>query len=180
MGIEDEIRSIFADFENGEFENQKMIDYHLFKETHFIKYIKGGFFYKLLENGEFEITRKRTGSFYFKNGNMIIALRLLMTGEYSGREVARIVPCSWWIPTKIIEVLGDKLKCKCGTPLKDHKGWCHFRFEKSETRKEFMKLWEYNKRNITKSDYAETITKLMMESRSLKIPIKRPEFIRFY
>ncbi|KKN61940.1 hypothetical protein LCGC14_0517090 [marine sediment metagenome] len=38
------------------------------------------------------------------------------------------------------------LACKCGKPLREHRGWCSERYKKSEKRQAFIKSWPKRKK----------------------------------
>lgn len=75
------------------------------------------------------------------------AIKMLTSGEYSIREVAKETRYS---PVTIMRLLrkilakrerdglGDIL-CPCGKPIQTHKQWCSFRFLKSDKRQLFIK-----------------------------------------
>ncbi|KKN45756.1 hypothetical protein LCGC14_0679790 [marine sediment metagenome] len=46
------------------------------------------------------------------------------------------------------------LACKCGKPLRQHRGWCSERYKKSEKRQAFIKSWPKRKRYKKEHDHA--------------------------
>lgn len=77
----------------------------------------------------------------------IKTIQLISSGEYSIREVAEETGYAILTVHRIFkkvlvkrmqEGLGDIL-CPCGKPRLAHKGWCSFRFEKSEKRQALLK-----------------------------------------
>ncbi|HXP50877.1 MAG TPA: hypothetical protein VN922_13030 [Bacteroidia bacterium] len=90
-----------------------------------------------LEDGTLVITKSRFEAFYKKAGQIITAYDLLKTGQYSAREVSKI--CQMSINTVCKLLKKDKsLKCICGKPLREHRGWCKHRVGKSIARQEFL------------------------------------------
>lgn len=144
MSIQSEIEEMFAEFsgnEWGETMNKKMA-------ALLCSEMKGGRNesgrYKScndlclrFDDGKFFVTKNRVGIFYKKAGEIVTAYQLLKTGMYSGREVAKTVGLSKFTILKLLKV-DQSLSCICGTLLKDHNGWCSYRFNKSPTRQAFL------------------------------------------
>lgn len=84
-------------------------------------------------NKELVVTRQRLNVFYKRSGQIIEAYTMLKTGEFSAREVSRRLKISINTVCRILKA-DDSLKCLCGTRLSDHRGWCSYRFRKSEAR----------------------------------------------
>lgn len=79
----------------------------------------------------------------YKNNKVMVALPLLRDGK-SIREVSRILGMSKVTIAKFADRLlenGVELICKCGRPIKTHKGFCSYRFQQSIKRQEFMRQW---------------------------------------
>lgn len=83
----------------------------------------------------------------------IITCQMLLSGYYSMREVSRKTGYS--INTVMLlmsklrafkekQGLGE-IKCPCGKIIVDHRGWCSYRYNKSEKRKVFINNWNLRK-----------------------------------
>lgn len=90
-----------------------------------------------LNDGNLIITRSRFESFYKKTGQILTAYELLKCGLYSARQVSKI--CNMSINTVCKLLKKDlSLKCICGIPLREHRGWCKHRFANSPKRQKAM------------------------------------------
>lgn len=84
-----------------------------------------------------------------KHGDKFTTAKILFESGVSAREVARKLSMGKNTATKILSIIGTP-KCKCGIALKDHKGWCTYRFQESEKRKQFMFGWQEQKLRFNK------------------------------
>ena len=78
------------------------------------------------------------------------AISLFKSGE-GIRSTARIAGMSKITASKIFHKINNliELRCKCGQSIKNHRGWCSYRFKQSKKRQDFIKSW--NKGDIMKS-----------------------------
>lgn len=83
------------------------------------------------------------------------ACKMLSSGLYSLREVNRetgysintICTLFYKISAKREREGLTEIKCKCGLPIIKHRGWCKYRFKKSEKRKNTLAIMHRNREN---------------------------------
>ena len=81
------------------------------------------------------------------------AIYLLSSGEYSIREVCSLTGYAKNTINNLLHKVRamrekqglDEIRCPCGTPTVEHRGWCSFRYNKSEKRQEFIRNTFHNK-----------------------------------
>lgn len=75
-----------------------------------------------------------------------LAISMFSSGKYSVREVASVTGYSKVTANSILHKIRairqksmlPEICCPCGNPLVEHKGWCSYRFSKSEKRQDFL------------------------------------------
>lgn len=142
MSIREEIQEMFSEYSEMPLDSPltKNIAFQIVKEMKLGKYESYGLYRKSfggallrIEEGALIRAFGRFKVFYNNSGKTHCAYELLKTGEYSGREVARICEMSINTIRKIYD-LDKNLKCICGRILKTHRGWCNYRFSRSNKR----------------------------------------------
>lgn len=85
---------------------------------------------------------------YGRKGKLREIAVFILRGE-GDRETARLARCSKDTVRKLRRVLvaiaGREFLCPCGSPG-NHRGWCSYRFAKSEVRQQWMEQWQQRRR----------------------------------
>ena len=84
-----------------------------------------------------------------RHQRFLLACSMIVSGEYSIREICKETDYAKnTIMILVRKILAVRQKngmpdilCPCGKPIQTHKGWCSFRYNKSEARQSFIRNW---------------------------------------